>query len=475
MNFIVYDLTFLVLFALAIGLFLYKKRENLKREGLMYLYKTSWGIRLIEKIGEKHPRVFQIASVISIITGYILMGTMIYLFGRIVWIYLFQPAVVAAVKIPPITPLIPYLPQIFNIDYLPPFYFTYWILIIILVAVPHEFFHGIFAAYNKIKVKTTGFGFFPFFLPVFLAAFVELDEERMQKEKISKQLAILSAGTFANIITAIILIGLLSLFFMFAFTPSGIVFDNYAYTIVPISAITSLNGISVNNISYSEISTALSNQTIRASIGNMTYLLNPTSIATGIETKNIIAYYDAPAIRENVSGAIVQIDDQKITSIEKFTQVLSEKRPGETIQVTFARNKTTFEQKNITLERNPRNESLAYMGIGFLDRRGGASVSSMVYSMITYFKDPHVYYEPKFENLSIFIYQLLWWGILISISVALVNMLPVGIFDGGRFFFLSVLAITKNKKIAEWAFAATTYLFLFLVGILMLFWALATF
>ena len=39
-----------------------------------------------------------------------------------------------------------------------------------------------FAVYNKIKVKTTGFGFFPFFLPVFLAAFVELDEKKMAKK-----------------------------------------------------------------------------------------------------------------------------------------------------------------------------------------------------------------------------------------------------------------------------------------------------
>ena len=59
---------------------------------------------------------------------------------------------------------------------------------------------------------------------------------------------------------------------------------------------------------------------------------------------------------------------------------------------------------------------------------------------------------------------------LINISVALVNMLPMGIFDGGRFFYLSVLAITKNKKIAERSFKGATWLILFIFLILMLYW-----
>ena len=52
----------------------------------------------------------------------------------------------------------------------------------------------------------------------------------------------------------------------------------------------------------------------------------------------------------------------------------------------------------------------------------------------------------------IFIYDLLWWLIIISISVALVNMLPVGIFDGGRFFYITVLAMTKKEKVAKKSF-----------------------
>ncbi|MBU2503823.1 MAG: M50 family metallopeptidase, partial [Nanoarchaeota archaeon] len=86
------------------------------------------------------------------------------------------------------------------------------------------------------------------------------------------------------------------------------------------------------------------------------------------------------------------------------------------------------------------------------------------------FRDQNVYYKPKFNVVSIFIYNLLWWLVLISISVALINMLPVGIFDGGRFFYLTILGITKSKKVAERAFVISTYFFLMILIALMLFW-----
>jgi membrane-associated protease RseP (regulator of RpoE activity) len=49
---------------------------------------------------------------------------------------------------------------------------------------------------------------------------------------------------------------------------------------------------------------------------------------------------------------------------------------------------------------------------------------------------------------------LLWWVVTINILVALMNMLPVAILDGGRFFFLTIWGITGReewgKKIYSW-------------------------
>src|SRR3989338_3370676 len=235
MSFIIYDIALLILFAIFVSVFLYIKRRNLKREGLLFLYKTNLGIKIINFVGKKYKRTLKILSYISVSLGYVLMIGAIYMLGKIVWIYIAYPAMVKQIKIPPIMPLIPYIPQIFKLNFLPPFYFIYWIIIIAIVAVSHEFAHGIFAAYNKIKIKKTGFGFFPFFLPIFLAAFVELDEKNMAKKKIKSQLAILSAGTFANVLTAVLFFGVLWIFFTSAFAPSGVIFDTYPYSTVAVA------------------------------------------------------------------------------------------------------------------------------------------------------------------------------------------------------------------------------------------------
>ena len=62
---------------------------------------------------------------------------------------------------------------------------------------------------------------------------------------------------------------------------------------------------------------------------------------------------------------------------------------------------------------------------------------------------------------------------MISISVALINMLPVGIFDGGRFFYLTILGLTKSEKIAKRFFTISTKFFLFLLLVLVFLWAIS--
>jgi hypothetical protein len=178
-----WDLTLMAIFVIAISIFLYVRRKRIKREGLLLLYHTKWGVKFIDRFGKKHKKFLKVLSYISVILGYILMILMIYLFVQILWVYIFEANIVKTIKLPPITPLIPYLPQIFQLNFLPPFYFSYWIIILAIVAITHEFFHGIFARSFDVKTKTTGFGFFPFFFPVFLAAFVNLDEKMMEKRK----------------------------------------------------------------------------------------------------------------------------------------------------------------------------------------------------------------------------------------------------------------------------------------------------
>ncbi len=151
---------------------------------------------------------------------------------------------------------------------------------------------------------------------------------------------------------------------------------------------------------------------------------------------------------------------------------LSKYSPGEEINITTIVDGGET-GKSIVLEEHPRQEGMAWLGIGFIAQEKGGLMGRIVNAAS--FKDPHVYYKPRFDGLSVFVYNLLWWLVLISISMALINMLPVGIFDGGRFFYLTILALTKNEKIAKQSFMLLTKFFIFLFFLLIAFWGISFF
>ena len=472
MSFIVYDVSFLVVFLIFLSIFLYRGRKRVKKEGLLLLYKTSWGIKLINYVGNKYKKTLKSLSYVSITLGYILMATMLYLFGKIIWIYLFHQDVVRAIKVPPIMPLIPYLPQAFKLDFLPPFYFTYWIIILAIIAITHEFAHGIFAIREKVNIKTTGFGFFPFFLPIFLAAFVELDEKQMAKKSKFSQLAVLSAGTFANVLTALLFIGVLFLFFSLAFHPAGVVFDSYASTVVPIAAISSVNNVSLDNPTLDQLSNALdSNGSNQINVGKREFVSVREFSKDGLD---VSLYDSAPAINIELESVIFKINGVNINSIDMLSEELSKYSPNDIITLNVLGEDGGDYNRDIVLGTHPDDKTRVWLGVGFIDKKSSGILGKII-DKFSSFKKQHVYYEPKFDGISIFIYNLLWWIILISISVALINMLPMGIFDGGRFFYLTIFALTKSEKTAKKTFSLITQLILFLVLLIMILWAFSVF
>lgn len=462
MNFTFLDIIFLIVFGIFLSVFLYSRRKKLEREGFLFLYRTRWGIKLIDYVGTKYKKTLHILSYVSVALGYILMGTMIYLAGKIVYIYVMYPQVVRAIKVPPIIPLVPYLPQVFKLDFLPPFYFTYWIVIIAIIAITHEFSHGIFARHFGVEIKSTGFGF----LGPFLAAFVEPDEKKMVKKNKFSQLTVLSAGTFANVITAIVFLFIIIIFFYFSFVPAGVVFDTYAYSPVMINEITYINGNHVSNISYDQLVEIMNETKINNIKTSEKNYLATRSMIEQQEGDIIIMYDDAPAIRSNLSGAIQKINGIEIDSIDKLREEIQKYSPGEKIKIT-AKTDDEIMDYEIILEENPDGEG-AWMGVGFSDT-SQTGVFGKIYNKLSFFKEEHVYYEPK-NDIIIFFYNLFWWIILISISVALVNMLPVGIFDGGRVFYLTVLFFLKSESKAKKIFSFVTYFFLIVLLLLMVFW-----
>ncbi|VVB78504.1 Peptidase family M50 [uncultured archaeon] len=484
----IYDLAFLVLFTLFVVIFLYKKRKNLKKDGIMYLYRTKIGIRLINYFGGKYKKTITVFSILAVISGYILMITALYLFlYEFVYVYLFNPSIVRAIKVPPIFPLVPYLPELFQIKFLKPFYFTYWIVAIAVIAVFHEFAHGIVARRYGIKIKTTGFGF----LGPFLAAFVEPDEKQMKKKPKFQQISVLAAGTFTNLILAGIFFLLLVLFFSLTYVPSGASFNIYTPNLINTTAITVIGGVNANNLNNTELlnfinTKKIDNNFVSASgeklnlttlkVDNSTYYIGISNLKEQLKAESglIYLYEDLPAVKSGLKGAIVKIDNNKISTYSDLSVVMSKYSPGDKIKLETKSEGKTYVY-DITLAQDSQNKTRAVIGIGYLSNSRSGFLGK-IYNLLNMYQKPGTYYEPRFNaDLVLFIYNLIWWLALINLSVALVNMIPMGIFDGGAMFMLTVWGITGNKRYAEIAFKFVTYLLLAALLVVMVAWAVAVF
>lgn len=458
-SFMIYDISFLVLFSIAVIWFLIAKKKLLGREGPIFLYRTQVGVKIIDKIAKKNKKLLSGLAYVIVATGYVLMATMMWMLIRLIPFFA-DPVNVKLIKIPPLMPLIPYLPSIFKIEWLPPFYFTYWIVIIALVAIVHEGFHGIYSRLHNIKVKSTGFGF----LGPILTFFVEPDEKKIQKTKIFPQLSILGAGVFANVLTAIFFFFIMWGFFSISYVPAGAMFNSYSYT-----------GIDITTLNEAEIineTVALDGLTLNKIIlDGKEYFIWEEYVNTyqDYESGTILAYHNYDALKQQLRGAVIQINEAQIRSHSDVRQEIDKYLPGETVKI-ITKDKEEILEYNLLLSEDYNQPNRTVIGIGVLIP-STSGVRGFFYKMLNSFRDQTVLYEPKSgSQLTEFVYFLLWWLVLINIGVALFNILPLGITDGGRYWYLTVLAITKSKKIAEVSFKLVTAAILGIFVLLMVFW-----
>ncbi|MFW5847043.1 MAG: site-2 protease family protein [Nanoarchaeota archaeon] len=472
--FIALDLILLMIILVFLSLLLYKNKKNLGKEGALLLYRTKWGIKLIEKIGGQYKKTLKFLSYIAIVLGYFLMAGIIYLFGNSVWQYLTNSVVLETTgKAPPIAPVLPYFPQLFGWgDFFPAFYFIYFLAAITVVMFVHEFSHGIFAKRWGVRIKSTGFAFLKYF-PLIYGAFVEQDDKQMTKKSIFKQMSILSAGVFANILTALLFFILLVAFFNVAYAPSGAVFQDYSYAIVSTSSVTAIGNISLNSPNQEEIIQILENNSNENISVNGKEFNQIKSLIPDNE-KYIVVYENAPAINSGLKGIITSINEEDIKTREDLKTRLSEFSPGNKINITTQLLNGSLKNYEITLGEHPLDSKMAYVGIVSVPDKN--PVVKNIAHFFSSFRPINLqiksgtFYTPTLGNYSEFIYYLLFWIVLINLLVGLFNMLPLGFLDGGRFFYLTILAITRKEKIAQKVFSGMGYFILFLLVLLMVRW-----
>jgi len=207
------------LFYLLLVIFLVIQRKKLTFQSkIIVLYRMKFGLSLIEKISTKFREWIILLGYIGIGVGYVGLFFISYILIKNLYDLIFVPQTVSGVSL--------VLPGV-NVPGMGVLPFDHWLISIFVIALVHEFSHGIVARAHGIPVKNTGL----VFLGPIIGAFVEPDEKKMVKETDTKQYSVMAAGPFSNIILA--LVALLLLNFIFAplqnnmVEPTGFTFDAY--------------------------------------------------------------------------------------------------------------------------------------------------------------------------------------------------------------------------------------------------------
>lgn len=183
-----FDLIFAIIFYGLILIFFLRNRKKFEVQGKIFaIYRTKIGLKLMNKLSKFSPKFLKGVGYVGIATGFI---------GMIFMLYLLVQKTFEFLTVPEATPaLAPVLPGV-QIKGLPLLSFWHWIIAIFVVAIVHEFSHGVFARLYNIKIKSSGFAF----LGPVLAAFVEPDEKKLSKKTKKAQLSVFAAGPFSNIL-----------------------------------------------------------------------------------------------------------------------------------------------------------------------------------------------------------------------------------------------------------------------------------
>lgn len=210
---------YIVIFYLVVIALLYIKRKKIDVQGkIIFLYRTKWGLKWMDRVSTKYREWILLFGYIGVGAGFVGLLVISYVLVKNLIDLITNPAIPSGVSL-----VLPGL-NVPGLGILP---FWYWLGAIFLIALVHEFAHGVVARAHNIEVKNTGIVLFG---PI-IGAFVEPNEKKMAKEKDIVQYSILAAGAFSNVILAVLAVVLLT----FALTPlqqamvepSGFTFDAY--------------------------------------------------------------------------------------------------------------------------------------------------------------------------------------------------------------------------------------------------------
>ncbi len=196
-----------------LSLFSYFNRDKVKIQPILgylvyiILFPTKYGLGLMDRIANKYRELVKLYGYISIGIGFLGMLFITLTFFITVLMWIFRPAAEEA----SFALVLPFT-NVPGIGYLS---FWHFFISIFVLAFFHELAHGIVARAHNLKLNSTGFALLGVIVPLFPAAFVEPDENKMKKQKDVVQYSVFAAGPMANMVLAFIF----GLLFAFVFAP----------------------------------------------------------------------------------------------------------------------------------------------------------------------------------------------------------------------------------------------------------------
>ena len=352
----------IIIFFSILAILAYRDRKNVEFKYGLLTRRTKKGKKLIYQFAEKHRKKLQTLGTVGVV-----VGVCASIYGFFTLFISSYNAILKPTEIQQSFALV--LPSVTGIKY-PSFAigvpFWYWIIGVFLVLMAHEPMHGLLARTEKITIKSFGL----LLLIVLPGAFVEPDENQIKKLSTIKKMRIYASGSFGNFILAALLAIIVFLFLDPVFFRGAVAYSYLNYT------------------SYN--------------------LTQPF-----------------PAEQLNMTGPIISIDDKNVENTEDLREIMSDKKPGETILI-----KTTKGEYRLKLVNEPKNETKGYMGVLVADSR----VLKDQYREDTIL-------SPVLSSVT----ELFVWVLFLNVGIGTANLLPIKPLDGGLMFEEIVNVFFKKK------------------------------
>ncbi|USH00972.1 site-2 protease family protein [Thermococcus argininiproducens] len=259
-----------------------EKEEGLQIDFFVALWRTKRFVDFIDQVGTKFRGFWKTYSTLAIGIGFIGMAYVFYTLFNLALQSLKTKTATPGVQlvIPGIT--------------IPLWYGLVGLIVVMFV---HELSHGFVARAEGLPLKSVGLVLF-FVIP---GAFVEPDEEALNKASLLSRLRVYAAGSMGNIVAAFTALLLLS------------------------------------------------------------FVLTPIIQPAGVEISNLVP--GSPAQNYLQKGdVIVSIDGQEIKAVEEFFDIMNKTTAGQMIEVGVLRNGNML-KFNISLGSHPDNPKKGYLGV----------------------------------------------------------------------------------------------------------------